>query len=78
MKRNNNRGYYYSNEKLKHTLADNFKFRRIMISVQNLLVKHCKKSENLYIRYRDLLYADKRQYESTIKRKTLTLLQYIK
>lgn len=78
MKRNNNRGYYYSNEKLKRTLANDFKFRRIMINVQNLLVKHCKLPGNLCIRYRDLMYADKRQYEATMKRKIIAAQQLLK
>lgn len=72
------RGYYYCNEKEKHTLANDFKCRHLMINVQNLLVKHCKLPGNLCIRYRDLLYADKRQYETTMKRKVISVQQLLK
>ena len=78
MKRNNNRGYYYCNEKLKRTLADDFKFRHLMIWNQNLTVKWCKLPGNLFIRYRDLMYADKRQYEATMKRKIIAAQQLLK
>lgn len=77
MKRNNNRGYYYCNEKLKQTLDNNLKFRRFMIRLQNSVVKWCKLPGNLCIRCRDLMYADKRQYEATMKRKIIAAKQLL-